>query len=182
MNTRITSLLAGLCLMLLAAPAVAQINGGFEAREFHVVVDPDGVAIHAATVWFDDTQMESIWVAENKIDAADMAYGIKLEDQGTSIVPSHLSASYSSTTLTSTTTYTDVHAYERPSDNEIDIVMVLDLEGSCTVDCYIDALDFLMVDDLKTDLGNPTLSTYEFDYYSSFDGLSGDTVEDHAAQ
>lgn len=182
MKTRIASLFAGLFLLMLAAPAFAQINGGVEAREFWVIVDPDGAAVHAATVWFGDTYMDSIWVAVDKVDAGDLYGDIKLEDQGVSYVPTTLSTSYSSSTLSSTVGYNNVHTFRRSSDNQVDLMMSVDIEGSCSYDCYVVSLDFLKVYDLESDLGNPTLSTYQFDFTSTFYGISGDVVEAQSVQ
>lgn len=174
------ALFAALFFTALAGPAIAQMNGGFEGREYEVVVDPGGANILIGTVWFG--YGESIWIAEDKIDAADMSGDIVFYDKGTSTVPSHLSTSYSSTTLSSSESWTDVHTYERPSDNEIDMMVAFELEASCSTDCYVVGVEFLMVDDLETDLENPTLSGYAFDYTTSFTGLSGDVVETHDVQ
>lgn len=168
---------ATLLFALIAAPAFAQLDGGLEGREYKVIVDPTGDNIHVATVWFG--YGEAIWLAENKMDVADLSSDIELVDQGTSTVPGSLYTSYSVTTLSSTTTFYDAHTYERPSDSEVDFMMALELEASCSTDCWVVALDFVQASDVETNLESPSLSTYSFDAVTSHSAVSGDKHFEH---
>ncbi len=171
------ALLAAFFVVTLAAPAMAQMSGGQETRTFDVIADPDGANVHFATVWFGGG--ESVWRAESKVDAAELQKGVELVDQGVENLPSGLFTSYSSTTLTGNATYGDAHTFTRASDSAVDFMLRFKLETSCSVNCLLTALTFLMVDDLETDFENPGASVYALDYTPTFTGISGDYVEDH---
>ena len=184
MNVRITrsalrafAVLAALFVTAFATPALAQFEGDVEGRRFDVIADPGGANVHFATVWFG--QGESIWRAEDKVDEADLQAGVDLVDKGLEKVPTGLFTSYTSTTLTGNNTYYTTHEFIRSSDSQVDFVFDFKLESSCTTNCLLTALTYLTVDDLETDLENPSSSTYALDYTSSFVGVSGDHVESH---
>lgn len=170
------------CLTLLVlggvSTASAQLNGGFEWK---VIANPGpgGTNNHVATVWVMPNG-ESIWRAENKMNASDLSKGLILESNGEIDPPSGMYPDYTSTTLTSSQSFSAVHVYKRPSDNVAEYAIVLDL--GCVDVCFLTDLEFIITDDAADDLNDPAFSTYAFHYNSSWTAQADDVVEDHEVQ